>query len=188
MKLSQYAKKNSLTYRGSYNHWKRGLIVGRQLATGIIIIEEKSEVKNLEYCIYCRVSSNDQKRDLVRQQKRLEDFCSVKGWVISKIYSEIASGLNDNRPRLTGVLLSDYNIVVEHRDRLTRFGFNYIRNLMDGQGRKVIVINETEDKEDLIQDFVSVITSMCARIYGKRRSKRKTEKMIEVLNENQEKQ
>jgi predicted site-specific integrase-resolvase len=72
---------------------------------------------------------------------------------------------------------------VEHKDRLTRFGFKYIEVLMEIQGRKIEVINNLEDdKDDLIQDFISVITSFCARIYGQRRSKRSTEKLIKELN------
>jgi predicted site-specific integrase-resolvase len=71
---------------------------------------------------------------------------------------------------------------VEHKDRLTRFGFKYIESLMELQGRKIEVINNLDDKDDLIQDFVSVITSFCARIYGQRRSKRSTEKLIKELN------
>ena len=73
-------------------------------------------------------------------------------------------------------------IVVEHKDRLTRFGFNYIEQLLNNEDRKIEVVNiEENSKEDLIQDFVSVITSFCARVYGLRRSKRKTEKLIQEL-------
>jgi len=73
-------------------------------------------------------------------------------------------------------------IVVEHKDRLTRFGFNYIEKLLVMQGRRVEVINLAENgKEDLIQDFVSIVTSFCARLYGQRRSKRKTERIIAEL-------
>ncbi len=73
-------------------------------------------------------------------------------------------------------------IVVEHKDRLTRFGFNYIKILLDKSGKTVEVVNEAEDgKQDLMQDFVSIITSFCARLYGLRRSKRKTEQLIKEL-------
>jgi predicted site-specific integrase-resolvase len=78
-------------------------------------------------------------------------------------------------------------IVVEHKDRLTRFGFNYIEQLLAMQGRKIEVINLTENgKEDLIQDFVSMVTSFCARLYGQRRSKRKTERIIAELQHGEE--
>ena len=74
----------------------------------------------------------------------------------------------------------------EHKDRLTRVGFNYIKVLLNSQGKDVEIINEArEEKEDLMQDFISIITSFCARIYGMRRQKRKTECIIECL-ENEE--
>jgi predicted site-specific integrase-resolvase len=73
-------------------------------------------------------------------------------------------------------------LVVEHKDRLTRFGFNYISILCKHIGCEIVVLNESNnDKEDLIQDFISVITSFCARIYGQRRTKRKTEALIKEL-------
>jgi len=94
---------------------------------------------------------------------------------------ECASGLNDQRPKLQKILKDGKatRIVVEHKDRLTRFGFEYIKTLFDGE---IIVINEvTEDEHDLMQDFISLVTSFCVRIYGKRRSKRNTEKLIEKI-------
>jgi len=66
-------------------------------------------------------------------------------------------------------------VVVEHADRLTRFGLNYIIKLYPGE---IVIINEViEDEKDLMQDFVSLVTSFCARLYGKRRSKRKTKQL-----------
>ena len=73
-------------------------------------------------------------------------------------------------------------IVVEHSDRFSRFGMNYIEKLLKMQGREIEVINEqSNDRDDLMQDFVSIITSFCARLYGQRRNKRRTEKIIEEL-------
>jgi len=78
-------------------------------------------------------------------------------------------------------------IVVEHKDRLTRFGYNYIEQLLALQGRQIEVINLAENgKEDLNQDFVSIVTSFCARLYGQRRSKRKTEQLIAELQGHEE--
>lgn len=77
--------------------------------------------------------------------------------------------------------------MVEHKDRLTRFGFHYIEKLLAMQGRRIEVINLAENsKEDLMQDFVSIVTSFCARLYGQRRSKRKTERIIAELQSNGE--
>ena len=102
---------------------------------------------------------------------------------------EIGSGVNDNRPKLMK-LLTDPGvtlIVVEHKDRLTRFGFNYLEQLLAMQGRRIEVINQAENgKEDLVQDFVSIISSFCARLYGQRRAKRKTERIIAELENDEE--
>jgi len=114
----------------------------------------------------------------------LENYASAKGYKIYKTIKEIGSGLNDKRQKLQQILEDDnWNIlIVEHKDRLTRFGFNYLDLLLKKQGKTIEVINESkEEKEDLMDDFVSVITSFCARLYGQRRNKRKTEKLIQEL-------
>ena len=100
---------------------------------------------------------------------------------------EIASGVNDSRPKLLS-LLKDTSmtcIVVEHRDRLTRFGFHYLETFLETQGRKIEVVNVAEnDKEDLIADLVAIVYSFTARLYGQRRAKRKTEKIAAELQAN----
>lgn len=138
--------------------------------------------------IYARVSSTENKSNLESQKQRLVSYCNAKGYQVSHVITEFGSGLNDKRPKLEKLLLDKdiTKIVVEHKDRLTRFGFNYIEKLLHRAGVELEVINNVEgEKEDLIQDFVSVITSFSARIYGQRRSKRKTEKLIQELEKNE---
>jgi predicted site-specific integrase-resolvase len=121
---------------------------------------------------------------LENQANRLQQYCIAKGYQIHKVIKEFGSGINDNRPLLTKLLSSgDFTkIVIEHKDRLTRIGFNYIETLLKKEGKEIEVVNNAEDdKENIIQDFVSIITSYCARIYGNRRSKRKTEQLIKEL-------
>lgn len=144
-------------------------------------IQEKRDEKVV---IYCRVSSSQNKSNLDSQKDRLVSYCNARGYKVSKIISEVGSGLNDSRPKLEKLLREgDFTkIVVEHKDRLTRFGFNFLRVLLERDNKEIEVVNEIEgDQEDLVQDFVSVITSFCARIYGKRRSKRKTLAIVESL-------
>lgn len=134
--------------------------------------------------VYVRVSSSANKSNLVTQKERVVNYCNAKGYKVHKIIEEVGSGINDRRPKLEKLLKEDdYTmIVVEHKDRLTRFGFNYIETLLHTKNKKIEVINNVDtDQEDIVQDFVSIITSYCARIYGKRRSKRYTEKIIEEL-------
>ena len=116
-----------------------------------------------------------------RKLERLRLSDSDKGYQIVKEIKAIGSGLNDNRSKLNELFEKELNnfeiLLVEHKDRLTRFGFNYIDILLKSHNKKIEVINLVDNnKEDLIQDFVSVITSFCARIYSQRISKRKVEK------------
>jgi predicted site-specific integrase-resolvase len=188
MKLSEYAKKYSLTYVSVYNHYRKGLIPGAfQMPSGTIIVPDEVNKEFLypnKIVIYARVSSPGQKDDLDRQAERLNMFATAKGYSIYKIIKETASGLNENREKLNSILQDkNYSILlVEHKDRLTRFGFQYIKMLFDEQKRTIEIVNEEEEKSDLIQDFVSVITSFCARIYGQRKGKRKTEIITRELN------
>lgn len=188
MKLSEYAKKNSISYRTAWRHYKLGLIPNaKQLSTGTIVVEDDTNLSAKEYTIiYARVSSSENRTNLDSQAKRLEQFCLANGWIINEVVKECASGLNDSRPKLIKILTEKKatRLVVEHKDRLTRFGFNYIKILYPEC--EIVVVNEVENKEDLFEDFVSLVTSFCARIYGRRRSKRKTEELIKKLEEVEE--
>jgi len=194
IKASEYAKKMSLHIRTVYRYYHNGKIKGYQdKETGTIFILNPFKNKredNLEnkVVLYARVSSNENKNNLDSQLERLRLFAIAKGYQVVKEIKEVGSGLNDNRSKLNYLLekeLKEFKILlVEHKDRLIRFGFNYIDILLKSHNKQIEVINLVDsDKEDLIQDFVSVITSFCARIYGQRRSKRKTEKLIKELED-----
>ena len=142
------------------------------------------EQKSNQVVIYCRVSSSENKSNLETQKQRLVNYANAKGYSVDKIVEEIGSGFNDKRPKLESLLnKGDFTILlVEHKDRLCRAGFNYLELLLKQSGKKIEVVNQVDtDKEDLIQDFVSIITSYSARIYGQRRTKRCTEKIIKEL-------
>lgn len=183
MKLSTYAKQLGVSYKTVWRKWKRGELDAYQLPTGTVIIRDTKN-KNDKVCIYTRVSSAENKDNLNSQAERLTQYCIAKGYKISKIIKEVGSGVNDNRKQLAKLLNDDDwgIIVVEHKDRLTRFGFNYLYILLSKAGKTIEVVNEADNgKDDLLQDFVSIITSFCARLYGLRRSKRKTEQLIKEL-------
>lgn len=110
-------------------------------------------------------------------------ICIAKGYKIKQIIKEFGSGLNDNRKQLSKILKEDKydKIIVEHKDRLTRFGFNYIQLLT---GNRIEVINEAkEDDEDITQYLISIIHCFSARIYGLRRSKRLKIKIKDAIKE-----
>jgi len=186
MKLHDYAKKVGVKYKTAWLWYKAGKLNGYKTPTGTIIVTEldKESDSPQKVSVYARVSSNEMKENLERQANRLVDYCIAKGWQVAQVTKEIASGLNDGRPKLEKILAdtSITIIVVEHRDCLTRFGFHYIETLLASQGRKIEVVNLAENsKDELMEDLVSIVYSFSARMYGQRRAKRKTEKIVEEL-------
>lgn len=174
MKLSAYARQVGVTYKTAYAWWKAGQLDAYQLPTGTIIVRAPKDVAT-GVALYARVSSADQKDDVVRQVQRLRDYAAARGYQVVAEVIEIASGLNDERPKLKQ-LLTDARVgvlVVEHQDRLTRFGYGYIVTLLEQQGRRVEAVFPTDSGDDLVDDFVAVITSMAAHIYGRRNAKRR---------------
>jgi len=186
MKLSVWAKKQGITYTTAYSWFKAGRIPNaKQYDNGTIIIEEKIKNRQEKNIIYCRVSNQSRKKELEYQVERCETFALAKGIIIHKVYKEIASGMNDKRKQFLKML--DENptlIIVENKDRLTRFGFNYLKYLLFKLNCEIIVINESkEDEEDLIKDMISIITSFCCRLYGLRRGQNKINKIKQIIND-----
>ena len=158
MKLSEYAAKHGIQYRAAWNRFKAGKIPGAwQDESGTIIVPEK----------------------------RVEDWAIANGYRVVASVSEVGSGVNDKRRRLSALLKRDDwgTLIVEHKDRLTRFGFEWFRLFIEQQGRRIVVINEAgDDRADLVQDLVSIIYSFSARLYGQRRSKR-AEAMVRIVED-----
>lgn len=147
--------------------------------------------REIRAVIYARVSSHKQKKDenLDRQIERLRIYCSAKGYKVIDVVTDVASGLKEDRSGLQKLFNIVENhkadvIVAEFRDRLTRFGFDYLKRYFESHGVKVEVVEETEKgyMEELIEDFVSIVISFAARIYGKRSQKfKKIKKTVEEV-------
>jgi putative resolvase len=158
------------------------------MPTGMILLTPAEApatgAKAQQVAIYARVSSAENKGNLDSQAERLVAYCAARGYQVAKVVKEIGSGVNDARPKLL-VLLEDQGnslIVVEHKDRLTRFGYRYLDTLLKTQGRAIEVVNQAENgTEDLLADLTAIVYSFCARLYGQRRAKRKTEVMVREL-------
>jgi putative resolvase len=187
MKLSQYAKKTGISYKTAWRWYKAGTLDAYQTPTGMVIVRdpqlERSGTGRI--ALYARVSSADQKSDLERQVQRLRDYAAARGYQVAKEVTEIASGMNDSRPKFLKLLAdpSIGTIIVESRDRGTRFGWNYITTLMEVQGRHIEAVFPNETKDDLVSDFVSILTSMAARIYGRRGSHSKAKRIQRCVEE-----
>jgi putative resolvase len=190
MRLREYAKWAGVNYRTAWEHFRTGKIPGAErLPTGTIVVPDREAPKEQYTVVYARESSADRKDCLRTQAERLVAFCHANGWVVQEIVEETGSGLNDNRKKLKRVLTDRKatRIVVEHQDRLTRFGAEYIKMLCVTFDCELVIINPIADQQqDLMQDFVDIVTCFCARIYGQRRSKRKTEELIKNLESSDE--
>ena len=186
MKLADWARKNGLDYKTAYRLYRSGKfpLPTQQLPTGTILVHELPTVTN-NTALYARVSSPDQNEDLAQQLQRLREYSTVKGFHVTQEVSEIGSGLNGHRKKLIKLLEnpSISIIVVEHRDRLARFGSEYIEAVLKASNRKIEVVNETECKDDLVQDMIDVLTSFCARLYGKRAAKNRAMRALEATKD-----
>lgn len=186
MKLAVWARKNGLDYKTAYRLYRSGQfpLPTQQLSTGTILVHELPTITN-NVALYARVSSSDQKEDLARQLQRLREYATVKGLHVIQEVFEIGSGLNGNRRKLIKLLEnpSVSTIVVEHRDRLTRFGSDYIIAALKSTNRTVEIVNEVECKDDLVQDMIDVLTSFCARLYGKRAAKNRAMRALEATKD-----
>jgi predicted site-specific integrase-resolvase len=188
MKLKDYAQQQGISYRTAWRCWKAGRLPGMQMPTGTILLTPAeapaTEAKAQRVAIYARVSSAENKGNLDSQAERLVAYCAARGYEVAKVVKEIGSGVNDARPKLLA-LLEDQGIsliVVEHKDWLTRFGYRYLDTLLKTQGRAIEVVNQAENgTEDLLADLTAIVYSFCARLYGQRRAKRKTEVIVREL-------
>ena len=188
MKLADYAKQMGVRYETAWRWFRAGKIQGRRIGAHTIIItegqEESSAATSQCVAIYARVSSAENKGNLDSQAERLVAYCAARGYQVAKVVKEVGSGLNDARPKLLA-LLADQGvalIVVEHKDRLTRFGFRYLDTLLKTQGRAIEIVNQAENRtEDLLADLRAIVYSFCARLYRRRQAQRKTEVIVREL-------
>ncbi len=185
MKLSEWARKQGINYKTAWKWYKEGKlpVSAYQTPTGTILVKAGEEKEGGKTAIYARVSSADQKNDLDQQVARLLEFANNKRLAVAKTITEIGSGLNGRRRKLMQLLADPEitTIVVEHRDRLARFGFEYIEAALAAQGRRILVMETGEVKDDLVQDMIEVLTSFCARLYGRRSAKNRVKKAMEVI-------
>jgi len=147
----------------------------RRIAEGLPISREVRAV------IYARVSSSDQKSDLERQVQYLTQYCSSKGYRVVDVLSDVASGLKTDRKGLLKLFNYVVNrqvdvVVVTYRDRLSRFGFEYLEHFFNQHGIKIEVIFGEEPRDahqELVEDLIEIVTSFAGKLYGLRSHKKK---------------
>lgn len=139
--------------------------------------------------IYCRVSSNRQKEDLLAQVKAMEQFCLAQGTSVTDSIQEVGGGLNFKRPKFLQIvqwaIQGEVKILyVAHKDRLCRFGFELVEQILQWNGGTIIVANaETlSPHEELTQDLLSIIDCFSSRLYGLRKYKAKVKNIVDGID------
>lgn len=179
MHLKEWAEKRGIGYSTALNWYRTGkLPVPAQKIGGLILVDaddngmplDATPTSSTRTVIYARVSSAGQKADLDRQVARVTTWITDQGWVVDNVVCEVGSALNGHRRKFLRLLADPTatRIVVEHRDRFARFGSEYVHAALTAQGRELVVVDPDEVDDDLVRDMTELLTSMCARLYGRR--------------------
>jgi len=188
--LQEWAAANGVERSTAYRWYKQGkLPVPATKVGGLILIgdllDEKKPTQG-KTVVYARVSSADQKSDLDRQVARITQWATEQDISIDKVVTEVGSALNGHRRKFISILEdpSITKIIVEHRDRFCRFGADYIAASLKAQNRELIVVDSNELDDDIVRDVTEILTSMCARLYGRRAAENKAKRAVkEVLDQ-----
>lgn len=130
--------------------------------------------------LYARVSSHGQKADLDRQVARLAAWAAQAGLPVARIEAEVGSGVNGARSKVRRLLADPRvrTVAVEHRDRLGRMNTELVEAALSAHGRRLVVLDPDEADDDLVRDMTEVLTSFCARLYGRRSARNRAEKAL----------
>jgi len=187
LKLKDWAIRENIEPHMVYSWFHEGTLPVKATRVGprLIIVEEQTPCDESigEVVIYARVSSTDQKDDLNGQVDRVSAWLDSQNIIVSRTVTEIGSGVNGNRSRLRKIL-SDPNIktiVVEHRDRFGRMNVELVESVLTASGRTLLVMNSNEVVDDFVRDVTEVLTSLCARLYGKRGAANRARRAIEKM-------
>jgi putative resolvase len=171
VKLAEWARSFGVHPQTAYRWFRedRMPVPARRLPSGTIVVDPPEVDGSGRTVAYVRVS-HDQQPDLEAQAGRVSTWCVGQGVRVDEVVSEVGSGMNGRRPKLARLLRDPEvtTIVVEHRDRLGRFGIEHLEAALAATGRRIVVVEQAETTDDLVRDMVEVLTWMCARLYGRR--------------------
>ncbi|MFF1747586.1 IS607 family transposase [Streptomyces mirabilis] len=187
MNLTEWARAQGIAPRTAYRWFREGTlpVPAKRVGPRTILVNidaNTSPSVTGGVGLYARVSSHDQRPDLERQTARLAQWAAKAGHTVVRIESEIASGMNGGRTKARR-LLADPKVtivVVEHRDRLGRMNTELVEAALEAAGRRLVVLDAGEVEDDLARDMVEVLTSFCARLYGRRSAKNRAKKALKA--------
>ena len=181
MNLTEWAAQVGVSKFTAYRWFREGTLpVPARRVGRLILVEAAPATAAGRTVLYARVSSHDQRSDLDRQVARLTTWTTSQGLAVGEVVTEVGSGMNGKRRRLARLLADPTatTIVVEHRDRLARFGVEHLEAALGAGGRRLLVAEPGEMDDDLVRDMTEVLTSFCARLYGRRGARNRVEKAL----------
>lgn len=170
-----------------------GRLIAKRTPTGQRYYDESDVrkilgIKDVErkIIVYCRVSSYNQKDDLKSQVTAMEQFCLNGGIAVDEWIQEIGGGMNFKRKKflslMSRIATGDIKtLLVAHKDRLCRFGFDFFEHMATENGCEIKVVNQESlsPQQEMIEDLMAIIHTFSCRLYGLRKYKKKIKEVIE---------
>ncbi|MEV0157117.1 IS607 family transposase [Micromonospora sp. NPDC050686] len=189
MNLKEWAASQGIAYVTARRQYAAGALpvptyrLGRLIMVGEPL--SPAETNSGQVVVYARVSSTDQKPDLDRQVARVATWATGQRLSVDRVVTEVGSALNGHRKKFLALLRDPAvtTIVVEHRDRFARFGAEYVEAALAAQGRRLLVVDPAEVDDDLVGDITEILTSLCARLYGRRAAANRARRAVEAATE-----
>jgi len=183
--LKQWAERQGVSYVTARRWFAAGTLpVQARRVGGLILVGETPGPDSAgSAVVYARVSSADQKADLDRQVARVTAWATGQGIAVGRVVTETGSALNGKRRKFLALLRdpSVSAIVVEHRDRFARFGAEYVEAALAASGRRLLVVDPAEVDDDLVRDVTEILTSLCARLYGRRAAANRAARAVAAI-------
>ncbi|MFD9222531.1 IS607 family transposase [Streptomyces sp. NPDC060064] len=187
MNLKEWAQAQGVHPQTAYRWFREGILPVPAERVGLRTILVNVEANTAPDVVggvglYARVSSQDQKADLERQVARLSRWAAKAGHRVVRVESEVGSGMNGGRTKARRLLADPdvTTVVVEHKDRLGRVNTELVEAALCAHGRRLVVLDDGEVEDDPVRDMVEVLTSFCARLYGRRSAKNRAQKAVEA--------
>ncbi|GAA4009254.1 IS607-like element IS1535 family transposase [Streptomyces plumbiresistens] len=187
VKLTEWAKAQGVHPQTAYRWFREGTLPVPAQRVGPRVILVNVEANAAPEIVggvglYARVSSRDQKADLERQVARLSAWAAGAGHRVVRVEAETGSGMNGARSKARRLLADPEvtTVVVEHRDRLGRMNTELVEAALEASGRRLAVLDDREVEDDLVRDMAEVLTSLCARLYGRKSAKNRARKALQA--------
>jgi putative resolvase len=187
VRLKEWAAQQGIHYQTAWKWFRDGKlpVPALQTPSGTILVQPAADASQPDdggLGLYARVSSHDQRPDLDQQVSRLTQWAAAASPParVVRVEAEVAPGMTGRRPKLRRLLADPAvrTVVVTHRDRLARTNAELVEAALAAHGRGLVVLDDGEVTDDLVRDMVEVLTSFCARLYGRRSARNRALKAV----------